>query len=160
MSEHQLPLANQLVFNQFEHLLVGSAALPHLVLILVQEHPDFFVDAVFEVHLGIHYLENLLGQIESFRDFDHFLFYEFLDDLLGEELYKISSKRHGKLLSYQIPAWAGTVYNPYMQTNGLRHDWTPNEVQNIYNSPLIDAVFAAQTAHRRYFEPSEVQLYQ
>ena len=47
-----------------------------------------------------------------------------------------------------------------MQTNGLRHDWTPNEVQNIYNSPLIDAVFAAQAAHRRYFEPGEVQLCQ
>jgi biotin synthase len=47
-----------------------------------------------------------------------------------------------------------------MQTNGLRHDWTRDEVRNIYNSPLIDAVFAAQSAHRRYFEPSEVQLCQ
>jgi len=47
-----------------------------------------------------------------------------------------------------------------MQTNGLRHDWTRDEVRNIYNSPLIDAVFAAQVAHRRYFEPGEVQLCQ
>ena len=47
-----------------------------------------------------------------------------------------------------------------MQTNGLRHDWTRDEVRNIYNSPLIDAVFAAQAAHRRYFEPGEVQLCQ
>jgi biotin synthase len=47
-----------------------------------------------------------------------------------------------------------------MQTNGLRHDWTWDEVRTIYNSPLIDAVFAAQTAHRRYFEPGEVQLCQ
>jgi biotin synthase len=47
-----------------------------------------------------------------------------------------------------------------MQTNGLRQDWTRDEVRNIYNSPLIDAVFAAQAAHRRYFEPGEVQLCQ
>jgi biotin synthase len=47
-----------------------------------------------------------------------------------------------------------------MQTNGLRHDWTRDEVRNIYNRPLIDAVFAAQAAHRYYFEPGEVQLCQ
>ncbi|HLH32750.1 MAG TPA: biotin synthase BioB [Terriglobia bacterium] len=47
-----------------------------------------------------------------------------------------------------------------MQTNGLRHDWTREEVRNIYNRPLIEAVFAAQTAHRQYFKPDEVQLCQ
>jgi biotin synthase len=47
-----------------------------------------------------------------------------------------------------------------MLMNGLRHDWTRDEVRTIYNRPLIDAVFAAQTAHRQYFEPGEVQLCQ
>jgi biotin synthase len=47
-----------------------------------------------------------------------------------------------------------------MQRNGLRHDWTRDQVRNIYNRPLIDAVFAAQAAHRQYFEPGEVQLCQ
>src|SRR5579883_145039 len=47
-----------------------------------------------------------------------------------------------------------------MQTNGLRHDWTREVVRNIYNRPLIEAVFAAQTAHRQYFKPDEVQLCQ
>ena len=47
-----------------------------------------------------------------------------------------------------------------MQTNGVRHDWTREEVLTIYNRPLMDAVFAAQALHRQYFEPGEVQLCQ
>src|SRR6476620_7662716 len=47
-----------------------------------------------------------------------------------------------------------------MQTNGLRHDWSREEVRGIYNKPLIEAVFTAQTIHRQYFEPGEVQLCQ
>ena len=42
----------------------------------------------------------------------------------------------------------------------MRHDWTREEVRSIYNRPLMDAVFAAQTTHRQYFEPGEVQLCQ
>ena len=44
--------------------------------------------------------------------------------------------------------------------NGLRHDWTREEVRTIYNMRLLDALFAAQAAHRQYFKPSEVQLCQ
>ena len=47
-----------------------------------------------------------------------------------------------------------------MQTRGLRHDWTREEVRMIYNTRLFDALFAAQAAHRQYFEPDEVQLCQ
>ena len=47
-----------------------------------------------------------------------------------------------------------------MQTRGLRHDWTREEVRTIYNTRLLDALFAAQAAHRQYFEPDEVQLCQ
>ena len=31
-----------------------------------------------------------------------------------------------------------------MQTTVLRHDWTREEVRNVYNTPLIDVLFAAQ----------------
>jgi biotin synthase len=44
--------------------------------------------------------------------------------------------------------------------NEIRHDWTREEVRSIYTRPLIDAVFAAQAAHRQYFEPGQVQLCQ
>ena len=47
-----------------------------------------------------------------------------------------------------------------MPTNGLRHDWTREEVRTTYNTRLLDVLFAAQAAHRQYFEPGEVQLCQ
>src|SRR2546425_784248 len=47
-----------------------------------------------------------------------------------------------------------------MQMNGLKHDWIRDEVRAIYNTRLLDAVFAAQAAHRQFFEPGEVQLCQ
>src|SRR5437867_2667387 len=47
-----------------------------------------------------------------------------------------------------------------MQTNGLRHDWTWEEVRAIYNRPMLDAVFAAQAIHRQYFPDGGVQLCQ
>ena len=47
-----------------------------------------------------------------------------------------------------------------MQTSGIRYDWTRDEVRTIYNRPLLDSLYAAQTAHRQYFQSSEVQLCQ
>jgi len=47
-----------------------------------------------------------------------------------------------------------------MQTNGVRHDWTKDEVRTIYDSRLLDILFRAQAAHQQYFEPGEVQLCQ
>src|SRR5213593_3784395 len=47
-----------------------------------------------------------------------------------------------------------------MQTNGLRHDWTWEEVRAVYNRPMLDAVFAAQAIHRQYFPDRAVQLCQ
>ena len=42
----------------------------------------------------------------------------------------------------------------------LRHDWSRQEVEEIYNRPLLDLVFAAQQVHRKFHDPSEVQLCQ
>jgi len=47
-----------------------------------------------------------------------------------------------------------------MQTSGIKHDWTRDEVRTIYHRPLLDVLFAAQAAHRQYFESCEVQLCQ
>lgn len=40
----------------------------------------------------------------------------------------------------------------------IRHDWTRSEIAAVYELPLGDLVFRAQTLHRRYFEPNQVQL--
>jgi len=39
----------------------------------------------------------------------------------------------------------------------LRHDWTLDEIEVIYTLPLPELIFRAQTAHRAYHRPDEVQ---
>jgi biotin synthase len=45
-------------------------------------------------------------------------------------------------------------------TTGLRHDWTKNEVQAIYETPLPELVYRAQTVHRAFHAPDRVQTCQ
>ena len=39
----------------------------------------------------------------------------------------------------------------------LRHDWTVAEIEAIYAAPLPDLIFRAQTIHRAYHHPGDVQ---
>ncbi|WP_396588848.1 biotin synthase BioB [Bermanella sp. R86510] len=41
---------------------------------------------------------------------------------------------------------------------GIRHDWTEQEVQHLFDLPFNDLLFKAQTVHRTYFDPNEVQV--
>jgi biotin synthase len=40
----------------------------------------------------------------------------------------------------------------------LRHDWKVSEIKSIYNLALPELIFRAQTAHRQFHSPDEVQL--
>jgi len=40
----------------------------------------------------------------------------------------------------------------------IRNDWTLNEIQAIYNLPLLDLVFRAASVHRSYNDTGEVQV--
>ena len=40
----------------------------------------------------------------------------------------------------------------------IRHNWRIDEVENLFALPFNDLVFRAQTVHRRYFDPNEVQI--
>ncbi|MBT3505983.1 MAG: biotin synthase BioB [Piscirickettsiaceae bacterium] len=40
----------------------------------------------------------------------------------------------------------------------LRHDWTVEEVEKLYNMPFADLMFQSQTVHREYFDPNSVQV--
>jgi len=44
------------------------------------------------------------------------------------------------------------------KTEGLRYDWTREEVQQLFDLPLMDLVFRGQSVHRQHFDPNEVQL--
>ncbi|HEV2223711.1 MAG TPA: biotin synthase BioB [Candidatus Acidoferrales bacterium] len=39
-----------------------------------------------------------------------------------------------------------------------RHDWTRAEIRRIFNLPLPELIFQAQTIHREFHKPEEVQL--
>jgi biotin synthase len=40
----------------------------------------------------------------------------------------------------------------------IRHDWTQQEVEALYQLPFNDLLFKAQSIHRQYFDPNEVQV--
>ena len=42
----------------------------------------------------------------------------------------------------------------------LRHDWTREEIQEIYRQALPDLLFSAQQAHRQFHDPTRVQFCQ
>lgn len=44
------------------------------------------------------------------------------------------------------------------ENQAIRHDWTRAEIENIYNKPLMELVFEAATVHRKYHDPSEIQI--
>jgi biotin synthase len=42
----------------------------------------------------------------------------------------------------------------------VRHDWTVDEVLALFRLPFPDLVYAAQSIHRRHFDPTKVELAQ
>src|SRR5215213_11909534 len=40
----------------------------------------------------------------------------------------------------------------------IRHDWTLEEINELYNSPLLELVYSAATVHRKYNDTGEVQV--
>jgi biotin synthase len=40
----------------------------------------------------------------------------------------------------------------------VRQDWTREQVRALFDLPFPDVMFRAQTIHRQYFEPTEVQI--
>lgn len=42
--------------------------------------------------------------------------------------------------------------------DGLRHDWTTEEIVRLFERPFNDLLFQAQTVHRRHFDPNRVQM--
>jgi biotin synthase len=39
-----------------------------------------------------------------------------------------------------------------------RHDWTRAELRVLFDLPLAELIFRAQSIHRRYFDPAEIQM--
>src|SRR5262245_26274883 len=41
---------------------------------------------------------------------------------------------------------------------GIRHDWTREEIRALLELPFPELIFRAQSLHREYFDPTEVQI--
>ncbi len=42
--------------------------------------------------------------------------------------------------------------------NKIRHNWTVDEVKALFKKPFSDLIFEAQTIHREFFKPNQVQV--
>jgi biotin synthase len=40
----------------------------------------------------------------------------------------------------------------------IRHNWTKEEILEIYNKPMMDLLYEAATVHRKYHDPNVVQV--
>src|SRR6202162_5259205 len=47
---------------------------------------------------------------------------------------------------------------PPLAADASRHDWTREELRALFDLPLSELIFRAQSIHRAHFDPSEVQL--
>ncbi|TDG15883.1 biotin synthase BioB [Seongchinamella unica] len=47
---------------------------------------------------------------------------------------------------------------PAPDAQEIRHDWTRQEVEALFALPFNDLLFAAQSVHRQYFDPNQVQV--
>ncbi len=47
---------------------------------------------------------------------------------------------------------------PQEQPQTLRHDWSVDEILGLFDLPFNDLLYRAQAAHRRYFDPNQVQV--
>ncbi|AKG23813.1 biotin synthase BioB [Calothrix sp. 336/3] len=41
---------------------------------------------------------------------------------------------------------------------GIRYDWQQAEIQEIYNTPLLELVYQAASVHRQYHHPRQIQV--
>jgi biotin synthase len=41
--------------------------------------------------------------------------------------------------------------------NGLRHDWSTEEVLALFELPFVELIYRAQAIHRQHFDPNQVQ---
>ncbi|HLX66148.1 MAG TPA: hypothetical protein VKR41_04105, partial [Puia sp.] len=40
----------------------------------------------------------------------------------------------------------------------IRHDWTIEEIREIYNTPLLDLIYKAASVHKQHNDTGEVQV--
>lgn len=57
-----------------------------------------------------------------------------------------------------IRALATHASQPLAVAQTTRHDWSKQEIQSIYDTPLLDLVFRAAAVHRQNHDANKIQL--
>ncbi|KAG9728356.1 biotin synthase, partial [Aureobasidium melanogenum] len=52
----------------------------------------------------------------------------------------------------------GNVLQEAMRQTGPRHDWTKDEIREIYKTPLMELAHQSGVLHRRFHSPSSIQM--
>jgi biotin synthase len=60
-------------------------------------------------------------------------------------------------MSVQVSSATRPFVTPPL-TGTVRHDWTVDQARALFGQPFNDLIFQAQTVHRQYFDPNEVQV--
>lgn len=50
------------------------------------------------------------------------------------------------------------LHNTEPASSAMKNDWTRKEIQALFEQPLMDLLFQAQTVHRTNFDPNQVQM--
>ncbi|KAJ3513730.1 hypothetical protein NLJ89_g2787 [Agrocybe chaxingu] len=70
-------------------------------------------------------------------------------------MFRILATRHVPLTR----ALATHASAPTRSLNPItRHDWSREDIQKIYDTPLLDLVFRAASVHRQHHDPTKIQL--
>lgn len=70
-----------------------------------------------------------------------------------------ASTFNGLFPEFSMPSpVAANVSQPVSTPQEIRHDWSREEVEALFAMPFNDLLFAAQSIHRRYFDPNQVQV--
>ncbi|CAA7625368.1 biotin synthase [Candidatus Terasakiella magnetica] len=57
-----------------------------------------------------------------------------------------------------MTAQAANTVEVLANDDGVRHDWSVNEVEALFAAPFNDLMFQAQSVHRANFDPNKVQI--
>lgn len=57
-----------------------------------------------------------------------------------------------------IPQDAFIAATPPAKATSARKYWSKQEIQGVYDTPLLDLVFRAATVHRAHNDPNKIQL--
>ncbi|TIA90936.1 hypothetical protein E3P99_01295 [Wallemia hederae] len=83
--------------------------------------------------------------------------------MITRNLAQIKPRFHARSLATQLNAHPFTPNGPdnslkAYKDGDVRHDWNRNEIQAIYQQPLLELVYRAASVHRIHHEPGKVQL--